>query len=81
MIAVRSDWLHRVLHRLDVRVAAIAVATSVCMALAFYTVDVGVVGDALGGIMPRYATLAAILILFNALVPLRSDSDRLGRCG
>ena len=63
------------------RVVVIIVATVVCMALAFRTVDVGAVGKALSGIKPRYATLAVVLLLCNALVGMARFRVVLGKFG
>ena len=51
------------------------------MFLAFYTVDVGVVGKVLGGIKPGYAALAAVLILVNSIVAMVRFRVLLGRFG
>ena len=67
--------------RVGVRVVVIIVATVVCMALAFRTVDVGAVGKALSGIKPRYAALAVVLLLCNALVGMARFRVVLGKFG
>ena len=52
------------------RVAVVTAATAVCMAFAFYAIDVGAVGRALTGIEPHYAALAVILLLFNRIAAM-----------
>lgn len=68
-------------NKLGVRTAAVIIATVVCMALAFHTVDVGAVGKALSGIKPRYAALAVVLLLCNALVAMARFRVVLGKFG
>ena len=63
------------------RAVAVAVATTVCLALAFHTVDVAAVGRALGGAKPHYFALAVLLLLGNLLVAMarfRVVLDRFG---
>ena len=67
--------------RFSVRVAVVIVATTVCMVLAFHTVDVGAVGKALSGVKPRYAALAVVLLLCNSLVAMARFRVVLGKFG
>ena len=67
--------------RFGVRTAAVVAATAVCMALAFRTVDVGAVGQALGEVKPRYAALAVVLLLCNSLVAMARFRVVLGGFG
>ena len=67
--------------RFGVRTAAVVAATAVCMALAFRTVDVGAVGQALGEVKPRYAALAVVLLLCNSLIAMARFRVVLGGFG
>ena len=48
----------------------VTAATAVSMAFAFYAIDVGAVGKALTGIIPRYAALTITLLLLNSIVAM-----------
>ena len=61
------------------RVGLIVVATVLCMALAFRSIDLDEVGAALGGASPRYAALAFLLILLSTLVAMVRFRVLLGR--
>ena len=79
--AVRSRWFPGFLTRRGIRVAGIALATAVCMALAFYSVDLAVMGKVLGGIKLGYATIAVACLLLNAMVALARFHVLLDRFG
>lgn len=52
------------------RTALVVAATAVCMVLALRAVDLGAVGEALGGVDPRHVALAVVLLLCNAFVAM-----------
>ena len=68
-------------NKFGMRTAAVVAATAVCMALAFRTVDVGAVGQALSRVEPRYAALAVVLLLCNSLIAMARFRVVLGGFG
>lgn len=56
--------------RRRVRTALLIAATAVCMVLAIRAVDLGAVGEALGGVDPRHVALAVVMLLCNAFVAM-----------
>ena len=67
--------------RRGVRTALLIAATAVCMVLALLAVDLGAVGEALGGVDPRHVALAVVLLLCNALVAMARFRVLLGGFG
>ena len=68
-------------YRRGIRVAGLALATAICIALAFYAVDLAEVGNVLGGIKPGYATISVAFLLLNAMVALARFHVLLDRFG
>ena len=79
--AARSRGLPGFLYRRGIRVAGIALATAICMALAFNAVNLASVGKVLGGIKLGYATIAVACLLLNAMVALARFRVLLDRFG